>query len=101
MEKRILIPDTDLAVYPIGLGTADIGLKADASAPERVFDTYLDLGGNLIDTAHVYSNWVPGERARSERIIGDWLKSGGKRYVLRYGKEPQGGRKGKSTCRKI
>ncbi len=79
MEKRILIPDTDLAVYPIGLGTADIGLKANDPAPEKVFDTYLDLGGNLIDTAHVYSNWVPGERARSERIIGDWLKSSGKR----------------------
>ena len=79
MEKRILIPDTELSVYPIGLGTADIGLKADAPAPERVFDTYLDLGGNLIDTAHVYSNWVPGERARSERIIGDWLKSSNKR----------------------
>ena len=79
MEKRILIPDTDLAVYPIGLGTADIGLKANAPAPEVVLDTYLDFGGNLIDTAHVYSNWIPGERARSERIIGDWLKSSGKR----------------------
>lgn len=82
MEKRILIPDTELSVYPIGLGTADIGLKADAPAPERVFDTYLDLGGNLIDTAHIYSNWVPGERARSERIIGDWLKSSGKRNQI-------------------
>ena len=37
------------------------------------------MGGNLIDTAHIYSNWVPGERARSERIIGDWRKSSGKR----------------------
>ena len=82
MEKRILIPDTDLSVYPIGLGCADIGLKADAVAPEKVFDTYLDLGGNLIDTAHVYSNWVPGERARSERIIGDWLKGSGKRNQI-------------------
>lgn len=82
MEKRILIPDTELSVYPIGLGTADIGLKADAPAPERVFDTYLDLGGNLIDTAHIYSNWVQGERARSERIIGDWLKSSGKRNQI-------------------
>lgn len=82
MEKRILIPDTELSVYPIGLGTADIGLKSDAPAPERVFDTYLDLGGNLIDTAHIYSNWVPGERARSERIIGDWLKSSGKRNQI-------------------
>ena len=82
MEKRFLIPDTDLSVYPIGLGCADIGLKADAVAPEKVFDTYLDLGGNLIDTAHVYSNWVPGERARSERIIGDWLKGSGKRNQI-------------------
>ena len=82
MEKRILIPDTELSVYPIGLGTADIGLKADAPAPERVFDTYLDLGGNLIDTAHIYSNWVQGERARSERIIGNWLKSSGKRNQI-------------------
>lgn len=82
MEKRILIPDTELSVYPIGLGTADIGLKADAPAPEKVFDTYLDLGGNLIDTAHIYSNWVPGERARSERIIGDWLKSSSKRNQI-------------------
>ena len=82
MEKRFLIPDTDLSVYPIGLGCADIGLKADAVAPEKVFDTYLDLGGNLIDTAHVYSNWVPGERARSERIIGDWLKDSGKRNQI-------------------
>lgn len=79
MANRILIPNTDLSVYPIGLGTADIGLKADAPAPEKVFDTYLDLDGNLIDTAHVYSNWIPGERARSERIIGDWLKTSGKR----------------------
>ena len=82
MEKRFLIPDTDLSVYPIGLGCADIGLKADAVAPEKVFDTYLDLGGNLIDTAHVYSNWIPGERARSERIIGDWLKDSGKRNQI-------------------
>lgn len=82
MEKRFLIPDTDLSVYPIGLGCADIGLKADAVAPEKVFDTYLDLGGNLIDTAHVYSNWVPGERARSERIIGDWLKGSDNRNQI-------------------
>ena len=40
------------------------------------------MGGNLIDTAHIYSNWVPGERARSERIIGDWLKSSGKRNQI-------------------
>lgn len=79
MEKRIRIPDTDLAVYPIGLGTAGAGLEREAGTAERVFDTYLDCGGNLMDTAHVYSDWVPGERARSERVIGDWLAKSGKR----------------------
>lgn len=82
MNQRILLPDTDLNVYPIALGTADIGLNPKAPSPDRLFDTYLDLGGNLIDTAHVYSNWVPGERARSERIIGDWLKNSGKRNQI-------------------
>ena len=79
MEKRIQIPDTDLAVYPIGLGTGGAGLERESGAAERVFDTYLDCGGNLVDTAHVYSDWVPGERARSERVIGDWLAKSGKR----------------------
>ena len=51
-------------------------------SPDRLFDTYLDLGGNLIDTAHVYSNWIPGERARSEHIIGDWLSNSKKEIRL-------------------
>ena len=37
------------------------------------------MGGSLIDTAHVYSDWVKPERARSERAIGDWLQRSGKR----------------------
>ncbi len=82
MLQRITIPDTELSLSQIGLGTADIGLDPTAPSPDRLFDTYLDLGGNLIDTAHVYSNWIPGERARSERIIGDWLLTGKKRNQI-------------------
>lgn len=82
MEKRIIIPDTDLSVYPIGFGTSSAGLGWDEEAADRVFDTYLDCGGNLIDTAHVYSDWVPGERARSERVIGDWLTRSKKRSQI-------------------
>lgn len=79
MLQKITIPGTELSVSQLGLGTADIGLNPDAVSPNRLFDTFLDLGGNLIDTAHVYSNWIPGERARSERIIGDWLADSKKR----------------------
>ena len=78
-KNRIRIPDTDLSVYPIGLGTGGAGLEQGKGTAERIFDTYLDCGGNLIDTAHVYSDWVPGERARSERVIGDWLAKSKKR----------------------
>lgn len=79
MEKRILIPNTDLSVYPIGLGTVDAGLLWDKADADRIFDTYADQGGNLIDCAHVYSDWVPGEIARAERVLGDWISKCGKR----------------------
>lgn len=82
MLPKITIPDTEISASQMGLGTADIGLNPNAPSPDRLFDTYLDLGGNLIDTAHVYSNWVPGERARSERIIGDWLAKSKKRNQI-------------------
>ncbi|MDO4284439.1 MAG: aldo/keto reductase [Eubacteriales bacterium] len=79
MDKRIQIPDTDLSLYPLGFGTSDAGLKWDGAEADRLLDAYLSCGGNVIDTAHVYSDWVPGERARSERVIGDWLQRSGKR----------------------
>lgn len=73
MEHKIGLPDTDLSVSLIGLGTSNIGLNMEEKEADRLLDGYLELGGNLIDTAHVYSNWVLGERARSERVIGDWI----------------------------
>lgn len=79
MDKRIVIPETDLSVYPIGLGTVDAGLRWDGADADRIFDAYLDLGGNLIDSARVYSDWVKPEIARSERVVGDWLERSGKR----------------------
>lgn len=40
-------------------------------------DIFAQAGGNLVDTAHVYNDWIPGEKARSEKVIGRWLKSRG------------------------
>lgn len=77
--KRIGIPDTDLSLSTIGLGTVGAGLDWDHEAADRVFDAYLDNGGNVIDSARVYSDWVRPEIGRSERVIGDWLLKSGKR----------------------
>jgi aryl-alcohol dehydrogenase-like predicted oxidoreductase len=71
----IRIPGTELSVSPICLGCANLGVKNTESEAFELLDAYVAAGGNFLDTARVYSNWVPGELNRSERIIRDWLES--------------------------
>lgn len=79
MSNRIKIPDTDIEIFPFGLGTVNAGLRWDGADADQIFDAFLANGGSLIDSAHVYSDWVEPERARSERVIGDWLQRSKKR----------------------
>ena len=78
----LTIPATDLQVYPICLGTGQSGLTLDRPAAFRMFDAYLDAGGNFLDTAKVYTDWLPGERSASEKAIGEWLRLRGGRERL-------------------
>lgn len=73
------IPNTNLNVSAVCLGLANIGVKNTEAEGMALLDAFLDAGGNFIDTARVYSNWIPGEVNRSERIIGDWLSDRGVR----------------------
>lgn len=82
MDKRIRISNTDIEIFPLGLGTVNAGLRFDGAEADRIFGTFLENGGTLIDTAHVYSDWVGPERARSERAIGDWLERSKKRSQI-------------------
>lgn len=66
--------NTDLAVAPICLGTVNYGTALPVDEAKRQLSQYIDLGGNFIDTAHIYGDWEPGLDARSERVIGQWLK---------------------------
>ncbi|WP_395646562.1 aldo/keto reductase [Terricaulis sp.] len=79
MEKRKL-GRSDVAITPLMLGTNVMGWNADEATSHAVLDAFVDLGGNAIDTADVYSAWAPGhEGGESERVIGAWLKKSGKR----------------------
>lgn len=76
------IPQTDLAPSAICLGTSNFG---NGIAPENAYnllDAYLTHGGNFIDTAAVYANWLPGEKNSSEKTIGRWLARSGKRDLV-------------------
>lgn len=77
--KYCQLQSTDLKVSNICLGTANFGIGPEEAEAGRQMDLFVSQGGNFLDTAHVYSDWIPGERNRSERVIGRWLKQSGKR----------------------
>ena len=79
MEKRPL-GKSGLLIAPLVFGGNVFGWTADQSASFRLLDAFVDKGFNLIDTANIYSTWVPGHQGgESETIIGNWLKKSGKR----------------------
>lgn len=65
--------------FPLGLGLAEFGLHGSADDAFGLLDLWRERGGRLLDTARVYSDWVPGQRHRSETLLGMWLKSRGVR----------------------
>ncbi len=61
------------------LGGNVFGWTADKATSFAVLDAFVEAGGTLVDTADVYSAWVPGHKGgESETVIGEWLKSSGK-----------------------
>jgi aryl-alcohol dehydrogenase-like predicted oxidoreductase len=67
----------------IGLGTSRLGADGTRDEAYALLDAFVDHGGTLIDSAAVYSDWIPGERGRSETVIGEWLKLRGTRDRVR------------------
>ena len=79
VEKRRL-GGSDLEIAPLVLGGNVFGWTADEATSFRILDAFVDAGGTMIDTADVYSAWVPGHSGgESETVIGNWLRRSGKR----------------------
>ncbi|MET4106743.1 aldo/keto reductase [Hymenobacter sp. UYP22] len=69
-----------LQLAPLVLGGNVFGWTADEAASFRVLDAFVAGGGNAIDTANVYSAWVPGHQGgESETVLGKWLRQRGRR----------------------
>ena len=74
VEKRPL-GSSGIEVAPLALGGNVFGWTADEDTSFRILDAFVEAGGNMIDTADVYSAWVPGHQGgESETVIGRWLK---------------------------
>ena len=78
--NRRPIGSSGLDVAPLALGGNVFDWTADEATSFAVLDAFVEAGGTMIDTADVYSAWVPGHSGgESERLIGRWLKRSGKR----------------------
>lgn len=65
------------------LGGNVFGWTADRATSFAILDAFVDAGGTLVDTADVYSAWVPGHHGgESETVIGEWIKATGKSVAV-------------------
>ena len=103
MDTRPL-GQTGLSTRPLAFGGNVFGWTADKAVSFDLLDAFVDEGFDLIDTAEVYSAWVPGHQGgESETVIGEWLAARGRRdrvhIVTKVGMPMPGGRDGLSAGR--
>ncbi len=73
LQKRSL-GRSDIHVVPWCFGGNVFGWTADEKTSFDLLDAFVDAGFDFIDTADIYSSWVPGHRGgESEIVIGNWL----------------------------
>ena len=80
--KKFVLGENGPEISCITLGTDYYGKTVPEELCFRLLDLYTELGGNTVDTAHVYSDYLPGEKHSSEKVIGKWLRTRNSRKGL-------------------
>src|SRR5579871_2947957 len=98
MQKRTL-GKTGLSVPGVMLGGNVFGWTLNETDSFRILDSAFDAGLTFIDTADIYSTWVPGNTGgESETIIGKWFARAGNRnrvtIATKVGMDMGAGKKG-------
>jgi aryl-alcohol dehydrogenase-like predicted oxidoreductase len=79
MNKRKL-GNSGLEISPLVFGGNVFGWTLDEASSFKLLDAFVAAGFNAIDTADIYSKWVPGHTGgESETILGKWLARSGNR----------------------
>jgi len=83
MVTHVSLGGSGLKVGPLVFGGNVFNWTADEATSLRLLDAFVDSGLNMVDSADVYSSWVPGHKGgESENLIGKWLANGGARDKL-------------------
>ncbi|SDK37046.1 aldo/keto reductase [Nonomuraea jiangxiensis] len=106
LDHYVTLGRSGLRVSPFALGAMTFGEEPGAAGTsveesEKILATYLDLGGNFIDTANFYTN------GHSEKILGDWFAArpgrrgrvvlASKFFANLFPGDPNGGGAGRSS----
>ena len=59
--KKIHLAKTDLEVSQLCLGTNQFGTQTNAAQAAEILEAFTRLGGNFLDTAHSYGDWIPSD----------------------------------------
>ncbi len=73
--KLIRIPKTDLYVSSLCLGADYFGSTISNENSFNMLDAFYESGGNFVDSALIYADWLPGEKSISEKTLALWIKS--------------------------
>ena len=83
---NVSIPGADLTVSALCLGTGSFGTAISKGDAFALLDRFAELGGNFLDTANIYGNWVKEvEPSISEKVIGAWLEARKNRETIVIG----------------
>jgi aryl-alcohol dehydrogenase-like predicted oxidoreductase len=81
LKRRLGRSDLDVSVLCFGGNV--FGWTTDDTQSAAVLDAFVEAGGNFVDSADVYSRWVPGNSGgESELILGRWMKDRGNRQQI-------------------
>lgn len=73
--KKVQLGKTNYQVTNLGLGCINFGTTTDEKTAFQLIDTYLECGGNLLDTSNNYAFWNGDDGRSSERTIGKWIQA--------------------------
>jgi aryl-alcohol dehydrogenase-like predicted oxidoreductase len=99
--KTSKLGNSGLEISPLVFGGNIFGWTVDQAVSFKLLDAFFAAGFNAVDTADVYSKWVPGHQGgESEIMIGEWMKQRGNRskviVMTKAGMDMGDGKKGLS-----
>jgi aryl-alcohol dehydrogenase-like predicted oxidoreductase len=101
MMKTRRLGKSGLEISPLVFGGNIFDWTADQATSFKLLDSFFAAGFNAVDSADVYSRWVPGHKGgESEAMLGEWMKQRGNRskmiVMTKVGMDMGDGRKGLS-----